>query len=376
MAIEMEIRVLIIDDDETVSGTLELDLNKQLKVSSLVINDFSKSLSTIEEFRPDIVILDIYQGGPEKGKKSGEFVWSNIWLHKFMPVIIFTAGDDELSPQIPVHPFVKSISKAQDSDVPITSVVVDAVQKFIPHINIIRDIQNDVDAVIQKVLKNVAPRIWAQAEESSRNEILFRSARRRIGAMMDSNTVMTDQGIFPWEQYIYPPLSDDLLLGDVLYKLDGDITDATSYRIILTPSCDLSASPPKVDQVLVACCESKDKYLRNLPSNPSKKKERLESNLNHDQIDGNGILPAYSTIIPHLCVCYRKLEQIQYNEILSNPDRAVDGKRFKRVASIDSPFRERIAWAYYQIAGRVGIPTFDNNKWINELLNNPPEESK
>ena len=45
-----------------------------------------------------------------------------------------------------------------------------------------------------------------------------------------------------------------------------------------------------------------------------------------------------------------------------------DKQRFERVASIDSPFREQIAWAHMQIASRPALPDRELNSWVEEIL--------
>ena len=43
-------------------------------------------------------------------------------------------------------------------------------------------------------------------------------------------------------------------------------------------------------------------------------------------------------------------------------------EKFDRVASIDSPFRELVAWSYLQIACRPGLPDRDFSTWAEEIL--------
>ena len=48
-----------------------------------------------------------------------------------------------------------------------------------------------------------------------------------------------EQVLAGWEQYLFPPVSDDILLGDVLKDAEGKDDDPTLFRVVLTPSCDL-----------------------------------------------------------------------------------------------------------------------------------------
>ena len=44
------------------------------------------------------------------------------------------------------------------------------------------------------------------------------------------------------------------------------------------------------------------------------------------------------------------------------------GRPFLRIASIDSPFRELVAWAYLQIACRPSLPDRDFDSWRDEIV--------
>ena len=56
-------------------------------------------------------------------------------------------------------------------------------------------------------------------------------------------------------------------------------------------------------------------------------------------------------------------------EIIPIGDIGVDNKPFLRVASIDSPFREMVAWAYLHTACRPGLPDRDFKAWRDEIIN-------
>jgi CTP synthase len=58
----------------------------------------------------------------------------------------------------------------------------------------------------------------------------------------------------------------------------------------------------------------------------------------------------------------RDLELIPADEIGDG-----DPAKFVRAASVDSPFREQIAWAFVQIAGRPAVPDRDLESWIEEI---------
>jgi CTP synthase len=41
---------------------------------------------------------------------------------------------------------------------------------------------------------------------------------------------------------------------------------------------------------------------------------------------------------------------------------------FTTIASVDSPFREQVAWAYLQITGRPGLPERDTSTWAEDII--------
>ena len=52
------------------------------------------------------------------------------------------------------------------------------------------------------------------------------------------------------------------------------------------------------------------------------------------------------------------------------------GKEYARIASIDSPFREAVTWAYLQNAGRPGLPDRDLEAWCGEILDSVKAEDR
>lgn len=68
------------------------------------------------------------------------------------------------------------------------------------------------------------------------------------------------------------------------------------------------------------------------------------------------------TMIPTMAAYLRDLEFIPFGDI------GIQDKPFLRIASIDSPFRELIAWAYLNTACRPGLPDRDFNSWCNEVI--------
>jgi CTP synthase len=69
-----------------------------------------------------------------------------------------------------------------------------------------------------------------------------------------------------------------------------------------------------------------------------------------------------------MTACLRDLELIPITEIFSTEE---PSPKYERVVSIDSPFREQIAWAYLQIAARPGMPERDAERCIQDNFSPP-----
>ena len=61
----------------------------------------------------------------------------------------------------------------------------------------------------------------------------------------------------------------------------------------------------------------------------------------------------------------RDLELIPIGDIATTE---TVGRNDIRIAAIDSPFRERIGWAYVQIGGRPGVPDCDPAPLIDAIV--------
>ena len=76
-------------------------------------------------------------------------------------------------------------------------------------------------------------------------------------------------------------------------------------------------------------------------------------------------MPACSKLLPHMAVSLRDLELLPYDDIL--PPGGGEAK-YERLASIDSPFREQLAWAYLRVGSRPGVPDRDIETWAEDVL--------
>lgn len=354
-------KFLFVDDQpDSVAPVIEsLEADTEQRVMS-----FTEAIEEIGSFEPDIVVLDLVRDGSSgDAEPDGVSVFEKIWAGRFCPVIVYSAQPERLEGIHDEHPFVMTVKKGRDSIREFS----EAVLAFKPHVESIQETERLVKRELFSALKLVAPQVFESYDEVNRQQAIVRLSRRRVAAAMDESTVHDAVPLKSWEQFICPPISADLGLGDVLRLAQGSADDPESFRIVLTPSCDLVASggrDAKVKQVLTAQCFTPVDGFEglNLPQSRNKLERKLPSILSSGYTDDVLPIPSLKGNIPPMVARLKKLQLVELEEISGN------SPKFVRVASIDSPFREMISWAYLQTAGRPGLPDRDFKGWSSELI--------
>jgi DNA-binding NarL/FixJ family response regulator len=352
------LRVLIVDDEPESVEPLRQELEERLEAECLIVN-FAAAQEEIERYRPAAVFLDLLQQvGGDRSEVAAVAIYERIWGSRFCPLVIYSAAPDAL--EAADHPFVQRIKKGSGSE----TKAVDLLTAIVPQIDALAGVEREVDRVVCSVLKDLAPRIYSKDLDS---ELLVRAARRSIAARMD---LARDDGVAlaPWEQYIYPPVVTHLCTGDILRKSDGEAEMPSSFRLLLSPTCDLVSSATrasKLDQVLVAkCVPTKDLLSRMQVSKDSpKSRRRLTSMLTAGFEQDIMPLPGFVGLVPEMCANLRQLELLPLQDIGLD-----EANSYTRVLSVDSPFRELVTWAFIQILARPGLPERDWQPWVDAIL--------
>ena len=351
-------RILFIEDEP---GSIEpaIDRCKEgLENPGVDVCSFEDAEATLRMYRPDIVILDLLRGFPSEGDIAGNTTCSFIWDNQFCPIVVYSAEPDWLDDA--GHPFVKKVRKGSGSE----ETVLAAVQEFVPHVQALQRTESEVRQRLSEALRQVAPLAFRTFDNGiRREEVIIRSGRRRVAAMMDEPPA-GEAALASWECYLYPPVLPDILLADILQMNDSN-GDPESFRIVLTPSCDLVRSEgrtPNVQEVLVAKCCSMLEALAAIGMRGNRNADRIrERFLSNGYAQSTIPFPALEGVIPTMAANLRDLELIPIGNIGNEAD-------FRRVASLDSPFRELVAWAYLQNAGRPGLPDRDLQSWAQEVI--------
>lgn len=371
----MVIKILLVDDEPASVEPVRAEVREKMPQTTIQIVGFEGAEEMIESFSPDIIVLDIKRDVAGSEEAPGLQTRDYIWDRRFCPLVFYTAFPDLLGDdQRLKHPFVKMVRKGSGSE----QAVIDYIRAFESHVSAVNKAAEEIHRALTRALREVATRVFDTTTDVAQiPETLTRSARRRVAAAMDEELSTGGPNLRSWELYLCPPTSSHLLTGDIIRKRTGDDKDPSSYRVILTPSCDLVTNgkrQPRVDKVLAAMCTSVERLLKDLGLDVStdrkKCKERLLSMLHQ----GHGYsclpVPALPGKFPSMAADFRDLSLID----LANIGDA--GKDYIRVASVDNPFRELVAWAYMLNEARPGLPDRDFDSWVEEILAVLPEPEK
>lgn len=333
---------------------------------------FEDAIERIRSHQPAMVVLDLMQGGVE-GTGPQEEAWEPpylfVWNERFCPIVVFSAHRDELGGPGPDihHPFVSSVAKGVNGP----GELVIALNAMRPHAESLDTTELETVKQLRAAMQVVAPLVAGilPEDQESRVQVTNRLSRRRLAAWLDE--AKDGEGLpSAWEQFICPPLeSKGLLTGDFLIGPDSDPTEASSFVVVLTPSCDLVGGQQgiKVDDVLVAKCESVKEAVTavqggTLPQGPNDSLNRkIEDALSIGYYRNFVFVPELTGVLPCMAINLKALRTIPVAQILG------DDAVYRRVSTVDSPFRELLTWAYLQSIGRPGLPDRNRVQWRHDI---------
>jgi len=362
-----KLTILFVEDNSD-SVQPVIRLLQSTPVYQCEVKDFGEEEAAIEASIPDIVVLDLTTEGRDGERETpGLAIMDRVWEHRFCPVVVYTAYP-EVFVEHRDHPFVEVVQKGARKEHDVQK----AIENFRPHVEAMRGVEANIRRQFATAVRDVVPTAFNVFPEDSdfekRNDIITRLGRRRLAALMDELS-RRGEPLASWEQYLTPPISGDIRLGDILRRRGGPQGIPNSYFVVLAPSCDLDTSrgqSPKVDRILVArCCSFKEglqSTSRKDIKKPKKIKELIEDILPRGYFENIVPIPALPGHFPRMVANLRKLGFVPLNRIRGNTN-----VRFDVVASVDSPFRELFAWAYMRIACRPGLPDRDYGKWCEEI---------
>jgi len=357
------VRVLIVDDDPDSVLPLEQELDTHNHVHRTV--DFGDMPAQLSDFAPDLVVLDLHKGAlGAADDQAGNNAYENaIWDEHFCPVVIYSAFAEQfvLDGKTLVLPVIKGAGSEAN--------VLEAMAKLEPYSSSISTLRNNIDGEARRTLRELTLTIAAdnKLSDQDRQTMVVAMGRRRAAAYLDDQ--QQDVSHLPESQYVYPTSGRAYRCADILQVSGSQAADPAAFRLVLSPSCDLQpqgTKKPRLDRILVAECVTLPKSALQLTegANPSaSSRGKLERWLSEGYAAQEGVLflPGFLSIVPPMCADFRKLNVHDYVED-ADGNYGVPG--FDRVVSVDSPFRERVAWAFMNTNCRPGIPGVDLSRWI------------
>ncbi len=345
-------RVLVIDDDKNSIEPLLDDLNEQ--EHEACFNNFvdeSEILKLVSDTLPDLLVLDLKNAAQQSGDNdiAGSKIFEQIWQERFFPVLIYSAYPDLVLNRLPKNPFIGRVTKGANSE----KEVINWINGKQNVVELLHEIDNEVAKSKHDTLKSITHYLGEGLPEA---KIVSYLIKRRVAALMD--IADGDISVPACFRYIYPPICKYSRMGDVIAK-----RDSKEFWIILTPSCDMGddGQEPKVKKVIAARCyeispDRVDEFKF------GKKKNKIRQVLTQGHQKEFIPIPSLPEKFPHLVVNFKEIELIPIEEIGDS-----DNVKYRRIVSIDSPYREQISWAFIQVAGRPGVPSVDIDKWAEEL---------
>ena len=371
----MDLKVLFIEDDETIAKNLikifDGEIVSGYKLMGKVLNSFQEGIELIKKEDFDLVILDLFKDGVDKDEEAGIKVLNEIRKTAFIPVVFYTG-----------HAF-----KLKD----FTSEIVGVVDKG-DVLGGIKALRNEIERIINSKIALLKSQIYKHLKESLRKYfwetvdaekkifvpgksdvslgyLLLRRfanslSKENIKQILGDNKINPDKA-HPMEFYLFPVNPDsakeEYLAGEIIEK-DG------KYYAILTPDCDLilrSNGSRKADKILLAATKnfkSLPDYLKydelKKKQNKSEKENQQCSNLEgkiKTWISNKGgeqdrffFLPA-TPFIENMVIDFQDKLMIEYNGL----------KEFRRVAKLDLPYAQSMISSFIRYYNRIGFPDID-----------------
>lgn len=365
----IRMKILIIEDKR--EDVREIEDHAKEKEWEIRVESFQNGVALIDSFNPDVVVLD-RKDDLDSDDKRGEGIFNLIWKDKFRPTIVFSgmAESFEIAPKYAkwaAEPLFTRISKGDEA--PVIDQL-DKLEKVAPVLSVMRLELNEALIVSASALTKIG-----SLTSRISDEVMKYLFANRVEQYFQAKAF--DESLPAWFQYTYPPISSHLLTGDIMESVNVDAEGQHDYLLILTPSCDMANS----DSTYILAAHSAnfscidDAYSVKYDITKRKEKEKSISRANkvksimNSGFKGSKVfLPAIHDVLPNLCFDMKQIETIPLNQLEYVASSATADKKWIRKASLASPYRERVTWAYLSTACRPGVPTLNVDEWVEEIF--------
>lgn len=354
--------ILLIEDDKENLELLSKSLPSEFEGFQIEwdpCSSFDDAINLIKKWRYDIVVTDIYRDRTDQQEKGvnpedekAKNIIDQIRNYRFCPIIAFTDGSAPKSFQ--PGPFIRFADKSKGNTDILTEMKY-LIETGIP--SIARKIHEELDRSSGTYLWSFLESEWSNLEPTIKQnpQILERLVRRRASMQLgrlyqnkdtSPQEIKEIQGL---EYYIYPPISTEKRLGEIIKsKIDN------TYRLILTPHCLLEIQPgdqkPRAEYVLTIKTIQAKETLVSAKNNSEKFRKKTQLDVQNGKPKGRYCFLPHFLDIPNLYCDLMQIESLKIEEIENN---------FTSIAVLDSPFAEAIQSLFIRFYATVGVPNID-----------------
>jgi hypothetical protein len=258
----MEIKVLIVEDDETQVNNWNMAIESHnasaedegFSVNHSIKRDKVTALEYIKENDIDAAILDIRLGSDHN--QDGGIILNKI-LESELAVVVILSGEPGVQELLPEwNPKVKNIVKGNNG----IQQTLDWLKAQVPMLRQIKAVQRDIKREMVKLFsRSIWPRwdYWISNAPTDLSATIFiqNSLARHLTAHVYAEFLeRTHHKVHQEEWFFVPPIRNGLRTGDLITSPNGDI------EIILTPRCDLAQAGKTEFFQLAKCTDISAKW--------------------------------------------------------------------------------------------------------------------
>lgn len=360
------LKILLVEDSdsdiESYRSTEKIyQRTKDIAIETVYAQTVADAINKIDStFDGAIVDLKL-----EKAGNEGNEVIAEITSKFRIPIIIFTGTPDNVDSEFkPIEVYKKGE------------------QTYEQLLNILFEIHSTgltrimggrgkIENFMNKIFwKNLIPTIssWKKlSKEQNTEEALLRYTISHLQELLYSNSAY----IYPEETYIFPPMTEDVKPGSIVFDHQGE------PFLVLSPACDLAVRDDgqiKTDRILVSHIEKFDERFKKLirdsriePKSPEENEKKYNADLNLNKIIRNSMHIYYhylpkSDYFDGGLINFRKINTYKFSDFEKNfsPPHI----------QISSHFIKEIIGRFSNFYSRQGQPDFDFDSLMKNLTNN------
>jgi hypothetical protein len=379
------LQVLLVEDDQSDLKQYLRDLPdvfeaQEVEATLHPCGEFEEAIQRAANpaLRYDLIISDTYKGETRLGDAKVLELVNRYRGARLCPLVVYSSG---VKPERLVEgPFVLWADKAKPKD--IDRAIKAALATGVSQLS--RLLHDEIDRAGSSYLWSFLESNWTRLGRDGAPldpAVLERLLRRRASVQIGRLDPRVDdpaeiEHIEGLECYLYPPVADNLRLGEILRTKED-----ASLWIVLTPHCHLTVqqgdSDPRADFVLTIRLVPVDEAIRQaFPSKPpwsGNAAEQIDKLRRRTQLPAElgkpsgryCFLPGFLEIPDAYCDLLQ-IESIPYKNIASAYD---------RIAVLDTPFAEALQSCFTRFYSAVGLPNFNPERFMHLIQDAAPRTS-